>query len=310
MLLKKRVAPAAHWLAYVSGLSTALSKRQECARILMFHGVDSDGAKVFASQIEYLAAHFDIVSLDAALERLRAQAPPARREVVLTFDDGLRNNYTVVYPILKRLGVPATYFVCPGLVESGRWLWNHDARERLRALTPAQRAVVCASITSPESEVEDILEWMKTLDPVRRGGVEDAIRSATPGFEPTSLQRERFDVMRWNELAALDPDLITIGSHTVTHPILTTLDHSALVFEIQESRRWLERRLGRAVEHFCYPSGAYNAAVIGCVRDCYRSAVAATEAGVVAGDDRYCLHRIPSAGDVPLLAWRLHRPEA
>jgi peptidoglycan/xylan/chitin deacetylase (PgdA/CDA1 family) len=180
----------------------------------------------------------------------------------------------------------------------------------LRALTPAQRAAVCASVAISASEVEDILEWMKTLDPVRRGGVEDAIRSATPGFEPTSLQRERFDVMRWNELAALDPDLITIGSHTVTHPILTTLDHSALVFEIQESRRWLERRLGRAVEHFCYPGGAYNPVVLGCVRECYRSAVATTEAGLVAGDDGHCLHRIPASDELPLLAWRLHRPEA
>lgn len=310
MLFKEKVAPAAHWLAYVSGLSAVLAKRQECARILMFHGVDSVGAQVFVSQIEYLAEHFTIVSLDAVLERLRAQPPPARREVVLAFDDGLRNNYTVVYPILKRLGVQATYFVCPGLVESGRWLWNHEARERLRALTSSQRAEVCASIKSPESEVEDIIEWMKTLDPERRGVAEDDIRAATPGFEPTPLQRERFDVMRWEELDALDPDLITIGSHTVTHPILTTLDHSALVFEIQESRRWLERRLGREIEHFCYPGGAYNAAVLGCVRDCYRSAVAATEAGVVAGDDQHCLHRIPASGDLPLLAWRLHRPEA
>lgn len=306
MLIKDTVVTATHWLAYVSGLSTALSKRQECARILTFHGVNPDGAKVFASQIEYLAEHFDLVPLDAVLEQLRAQASPARRRIALTFDDGLRNNYTVVYPILKRLGVPATYFVCPGLVENGRWLWNHDARERLRALTPAQRE----AIASPEREVEEILEWMKTLDPVRRGGVEDAIRSATPGFEPTPLQRERFDVMRWEDLAALDPGLITIGSHTVSHQILTTLDQAALDFEIQESRRWLERRLGRAVEHFCYPCGAYNPAVLGRVRECYRSAVATTEAGVVAGDDRHCLPRIPASDNLPLLAWRLHWPVA
>src|SRR5207248_3345103 len=66
-----------------------------------------------------------------------ARLPGRRRRAAMVFDDGLRSNVRVAYPILRALGIPATFFVCPGLIEERRWLWTHEARRRLRFAAPS-----------------------------------------------------------------------------------------------------------------------------------------------------------------------------
>ena len=56
--------------------------------------------------MRYLRACFDVVPLSSLVPPVKP--PPGRMRIALTFDDGLRNNITVVYPILSKLGLPAT----------------------------------------------------------------------------------------------------------------------------------------------------------------------------------------------------------
>ena len=65
-----------------------------------------------------------------------------------------------------------------------------------------------------------------------------------------------------NEMRELMAMGMEIGSHTVTHPILTELPQSALDRELRESRSALENALGRQVTSFCYPKGRFNARVV------------------------------------------------
>jgi peptidoglycan/xylan/chitin deacetylase (PgdA/CDA1 family) len=274
----------------------------------MFHGVDRSEGAAFAEQMSFLARHFTVVPLDWLLAR-RGSGQPPRNEMALSFDDGLRNNYTVVYPVLRRLGLPASYFVCPGLAGGGRWLWTHEVRSRLAHLASTPRRQVLATAGVPAAEADRALEWLKGASPHVRRKVADAIEAATPDFEPTEVQHDRFDLMSWEELTELDPALITIGSHSMSHAMLPTLSAAEMAFEVEESRRRLEERLGREVRYFCYPDGRHTRATVDCTRRVYQGAVLA-DCGVVGpGTDPYRLPRIPIAPDDPaLLAWRMHRP--
>ena len=200
-----------------------MARRQGCSRILMYHGTAAQGAPALAAQLRYLARNFKIVSLAAMVNRLAQHSAAAPNEIALTFDDGLRNNFTVVYPVLRQLQVPATFFVCPELIGSRRWLWNHEARCRLQTLDPEALADLRRTLLAANPSAEGIVEWMKTLKLQQRRRLEELIRVATPNFRPAPSQSQAYDTMDWDELAALDPALITIGSHTLTHPILTTL---------------------------------------------------------------------------------------
>jgi len=278
----------------------------------MYHGVGLQGAQDLSTQLRYLIRNFKVVPLEAMADRLANGILPPAHEIVLTFDDGLRNNLTVVYPILRELKIPATMFVCPALVESGQWLWNHETRCRLQTLANPELAELRMKLLTPGMSADAIVEWMKTLRLQQRRMAETTIRQATASFQPTAVQREAFDIMNWDGLRSLDHDLITVGSHTLSHPILTTLSADEMELEVAESRRCLEQQLQRKVDFFCYPNGAYDKRAYQLVQKTYRAAVT-TESGVIDGNQGLDLHRlprIPSAESAALTAWRLHRPEA
>src|SRR5436190_21863545 len=123
----------------------------------MYHGTPPRDAAALERQLRLVSLAFPVVPLETLMA-----GGNGRARVALTFDDGLRSNVEVAYPILRKLGLSATFFVCPGLVERGEWLWNHEARERLRSLDPQALAELAQRIGGPNG-VEPIVEWMKTL---------------------------------------------------------------------------------------------------------------------------------------------------
>ena len=285
------LARAPRALAYWLGLAGAARRGNGCARVLMLHGVPRRHARLVRGLLAYVRQHFDVVPLSVLLaDNLRL-----RNQIAITFDDGLRNNVEVVYPILQSLGLPATFFVCPGLIGSGAWLWNHEARQRLRRLRLAPEDVVAK------------VEAMKRLPFAARLEEEKRIRDATPDFAPTEEERHEFDLAGWDELKALDPSLITIGSHTLTHPILPSLDALHLEREVSQSRKVLEERLQRPVELFAYPNGDVDARSLDCVRRHYRGAVTVEEGNVLPGSDHHLLPRLNVPGSRLRFALTLHR---
>src|ERR1700757_555047 len=273
-----------HTISFHSGISAVMARRQNCARILMYHGVTDDEAQKFASQLRYLARNFKVVSLEEMVNRMSSNAGSLGNEIVLTFDDGLRNNLTVVYPILQQLNIPATFFVCPDLIGTGKWLWNHEVRCRLQTLGDGDLSELSKALAAPSSSVEGMIRWMKKLSPAERCRAESLIENATSNFSPTTGQYAAFDLMDWDEVQSLDPALITLGSHTMTHPILTNLSDDEVEFEVKESRRKLEHRLQRPVNFFCYPNGSYDSRAYQSAKSVYRAAVT-TESGVIGRKD-------------------------
>ena len=275
--------PVALWRVSSRGEHRAAA----AARILMFHGTPRRDARDIERQLAYLARRYEIAPLEAVAKGERPGA------VALTFDDGLRNNIEVAYPILRRLGIPATFFVCPALVDEGRWIWTHEARARLRALG------------SDAVTIESLVQQMKRMDLHTRRAVEQRLRDETPQYRPSAAEREAFDVATWAEISGLDPALVTVGSHTLTHPILTTLTEAEAEREICESRAQLEARLGRPVEVFCYPNGDLDAAAVSLARRTYRLAVTAEPGVVPPGCDPLLLPRLAAPRGLLRLAWQL-----
>jgi peptidoglycan/xylan/chitin deacetylase (PgdA/CDA1 family) len=296
-----RSAPLA--LAY--WLGAAGSNEGPTARILMFHGTPRRGAGALERQLRWLKRRFQIVPLRSLVAAAANADGALGRKMALTFDDGLRSNVTVGYPILHKLAIPATFFICPGLVDRGSWLWNHEARRRFARLDPPARRELAQEWRAPE-EVEPFVEWMKRLDLETRRRVEARLREATPRFAPTPAEREEFDLASWEELRRLDPAVVTIGSHTLTHAILPGVPPAEVETEVRDSRRQLERGLQRPIELFAYPNGDHNAAVEACVRKHYRAAVTASRGWVRRGADAHRLPRLAAPRGVLRLARRIY----
>src|SRR5258708_24742916 len=160
----------------------------------MYHGTPQRDAAALERQLRLVRLAFPVVSLGD----LTACRRNGRARVALTFDDGLRNNVHVAYPILQKLGLSATFFVCPGLIERQEWLWNHQARQRLLALPTNALGEIAANVGAPARGVEAIVEWIKTLRLAarRQGGQPNP--EATPRLAPSPAAREEFDLVRWD----------------------------------------------------------------------------------------------------------------
>jgi peptidoglycan/xylan/chitin deacetylase (PgdA/CDA1 family) len=276
------------------------------ALILSIHGTPRSQGTELQRQLRYLQRQFQVVSLKRIVEDLENPLASVDGMVALTFDDGLRSNVEVAYPLLRNLGLPATFFICPALVDQGRWLWTHETRCRLRWLAPEDRTRLARNL-SASSDIEAFVEWMKHLDIAVRRAVEDALARATRELVRTWADHDEYDLANWDELRQLDSHLITFGSHTLTHPILTTMGPAEMEAEIAQSRRLIEERLQRPVEFFAYPNGVHNGAVRQSVRNHYRAAVSCAKKTAQPGVDLHLLPRLGLPRGALRLAITMHR---
>lgn len=241
--------------------------------VFLCHGTPRREADRLERQLRYLRRAFRIVPFAVLATSFGAPRPPARkRRAAIVFDDGLRSNVAVAYPLLRALGIPATFFVCPGLIEQRRWLWTHEARRRLRFGAPALRESLAAELDAG-ADVEALVQRMKEVDYRTRTRIEASLRQATAGFVPSEDDREACDLADWHELRSLDPAVVTVGSHSMTHPVLPSLGAAEIDAELRDSRRFIEAKLARPAEFFSYPNGDVDERTLAGVRRYYRAAV-------------------------------------
>src|SRR5678815_5483991 len=81
-------------------------------------------AERFAEQVAFLAQRYDVIDLDEAQARVRGERKASRPGIVITFDDGYRDNFDHALPVLKRHGVPATFYVVAGSVWPEAPVWT------------------------------------------------------------------------------------------------------------------------------------------------------------------------------------------
>jgi peptidoglycan/xylan/chitin deacetylase (PgdA/CDA1 family) len=276
--------------------------------IFLCHGTPRRTADRLERQLRYLRRAFAIVPLATLAASLGAPRKPGRgRRAAIIFDDGLRSNILVAYPMLCALGIPATFFVCPGLIEERTWLWTHESRRRLQLAGRPLRQALAAELGAP-AEVEPFVQWMKEIDFPRRTRVEARLRQATAGFVASKADREAFDLADWDELRSLDPSIITIGSHSMTHPILPSLSTAEIEAELHDSRRMIEAKLARPAEFFSYPNDDADARTLAGVRRYYRAAVLCNSVTRSDVHQMPCMHLPPSG--VLALAWKVNQQGA
>lgn len=312
--MRQLLRQTVHDLALYSGASVWRARGQRARRILTLHGVGVDDMPLesFERLMRWLRGHARVVALPDLLSDLQAQRPPAADlEIALTFDDGMASQFLLAYPVLRELGLSATIFVCPQLIDERRWLWNHEVRARWQRLEARQQAALTQGLGANPHDANAVVARLKTLPEAARADFCARLRVDTPDFRPTRAESSAYDLMDWDQMRQMDPALVTIGSHSLSHPILTTLTDEDLERELQGSRSRLESQLDRSTPIFCYPNGSLDARVRDCAARHYDAAVTTFEALIdTQSADYWALPRIPVSSDLGLSVWRLHSPQS
>jgi peptidoglycan/xylan/chitin deacetylase (PgdA/CDA1 family) len=247
------------------------------------------------------ASDVEIVAMDEAHRRLTA-GENCQRFIALTFDDGYRDNRTYALPILKRHAVPFTIYVVSDFADgTGRMWWVTlesavAGHERLEVVVDGEaRVFACVTAEEKAATFAALYEYVRT----RRTHAEVvAFMARLADGCGVDTQAECRDLtMGWPELQALaEEPLVTIGAHTVSHPILTQLDDDAARAEISAGAEAIAARLGRRPEHFAYPVGQPYAAgprEFALAREAGFKTAVTTRAGVIFPDHRDHLTALP-----------------
>lgn len=210
------------------------------------------------------AAHLEEVARAREPSTLAdVSAPPHRPRVVVTLDDGYRDNLTNALPIAESKGVPITVFVTSGVLEDHKGLWWDRLGTLLRSRPPHVR------------EIDLPVGDRKVRLPVGSSGIRadlDTVRSQLLPLSVRDIERALDAVSeQWQVSSAPPPDAATlnredlvqlaasstatIGAHTVDHVRLRDRPASEQRDTISGSKSQLEEAIGRPVSHFAYPFG-------------------------------------------------------
>ena len=259
------------WLSGLPRLSRLLS--QSRGVIFTLHRVLPDEPPAFSPNailqirpdfLDYViervrASGLDIVSLDEAIERLKA---PKKEKpfVVLTFDDAYRDNLHYALPILRRHEAPFTLYVPTALVDGVGEIWwqaieDIIARQEAVAFTEGNEVeYVDTSTTARKKDAFNRLYWhlRKLPEPERRAVLAEFAEKY--GYDLGKQCRDL--IMSWQELRLFAGEpLCTIGAHTVHHYELAKLPEEQARQEMSQSVDVIEAQFGLRPSHFSYPLG-------------------------------------------------------
>ncbi|GAB3370239.1 polysaccharide deacetylase family protein [Massilia agri] len=260
----------------------------------------------FRWQMALLARCFNVLTLPEALAALDAgRLPP--RAVCITFDDGYRSLYDLALPVLQEFRLPATVFVTSGYID-GRTMWNDHIIEAVQELPAGQLDLrdlglgnySLRSLEERKTTLGELTEASKYLPPPARLALVERLAAMVGDHA------DRAPMLSADMLVSLDRHGIEIGAHTVSHPILTSLDDESARHEIVAGKEQLEAVLGKPVRLFAYPNGKagkdFDARHVAMARDAGFMAAFTTLPGAIRrGDDRFALSRSRPWDKTPLM---------
>jgi glycosyltransferase involved in cell wall biosynthesis/peptidoglycan/xylan/chitin deacetylase (PgdA/CDA1 family) len=279
----------------------------------------------FAEHLEILQKHYRPMQLGQFAKGLDNGKFP-RRTVMLTFDDGYADNLYNAKPLLESYNIPATFFLTTGYINSEREFW-WDELERILLQPGTLPETLHLDINGNTYQLDLGKDAYYSRDDFQRhrfwtvgaGGDPSSrhvhYRSLHQVLQPLSediKQKVLQELFAWSGVERMsrpthrcltaeevtllaENKLIDVGSHTVTHSVLTSCSDISQMDEINQSKAFLEKVLNFPVAGISYPHGLYTAEIISIVRDAgyeYACGCSTSSSLIERSADRYQLPRV------------------
>ncbi len=290
--------------------------------VVMYHGVTETDYRPpiwtqlpvssFRQQLDYLRSRYTFISLSDLLAGIRGVRPLPERAALLTFDDGLKNNFTVAFPILQQFSIPAAIFLTADYIGTDRFLWVDELYGLLRdALEREQNLHVLRELAGEELAADRALDrlYLHIVEKMKRMKAKERERwLARLGYGAHRGEKrftEDFGFLNWEDVKTMEASgLVEFGVHTANHTILSHLADCELEKEVGGAKHRIEEKLNRNMTAFCYPNGIPNVDFLAEHRDylkCYGFQCAfSTLSGLhsMKDSDHFVIKRVPVGSDI------------
>jgi len=223
----------------------------------------------FSQQMAYLARHYRVISLQEVPSLLKEKKAIPPKTVAITFDDGYSDNYHVAYPILKRLGLPATIFLATDFVGGDKIPWwdelillLEDPPEDLEkvklapSLYPAEIHQCLRKIHRSQRVANSpwISHLITLLNHMPTGQREKILIDLKRVLGMARFSGKNL-MLSWDQVQEMSKHGILFGAHTQSHAFLDELSEEGAFREMARSKEIIEEKTGKGVEAFSYPKG-------------------------------------------------------
>ena len=244
---------------------------------------DTLDVRLFETHMKTLSRIFRVVGLEEGVAALRARRLPSRA-VCVTFDDGYRDNYEIALPVLKKHGITATFFVASGFLGGGR-LFVDTVIESIRRLPTG--TVDLGWFGLGMQPVHDLPSRLALIDRLVADVKYRSLDSRAEACERIAhLSGERLPddlMMSHEQLRAMHRAGMSVGGHTLDHPILSVLHPQDARRQIAEDRAAIAAIIGTPPSFFAYPNGRiqrdFDGAHVAQVREAGYAGAVTTDVG-------------------------------
>ncbi len=215
------------------------------------------GRRGLERQFAFLKRYTNVVSLDDGLRALSKGWPLPPRAVTITFDDGYRDQLELAVPMLKRLALPAAFFLVPGFLsglaqpwwEVLAWAFASSTRH---SVNWQDTTILLRNAAERRSSSQAIAELLKRRSRTAR---DQAVEQLTTLCEPSGEPGVRQTFLDWDEARELVRQGFTVASHSLRHSILSKEEGEEQRRDLVASREQLEHELQVPVRLLAYPNG-------------------------------------------------------
>lgn len=243
----------------------------------MYHGVESKqtdfnldipslviSPKNFEKQIKYLSKSYNIISMHDLTNHIKKKIPFPSNSVIITFDDGLKNNFINAFPILQKYNIKATVFLITDYIDTLKISWSNKLVYILKKIGISEFIKEFKNKFPAYSNLIEKIGQKNIIEQISfllRYKVDDNIRkkfiqSLYNKFK-IKINKEKIKdlYLSWEEIKKMDDAGISFGSHTSTHPVLSLSDYEKAKKEIVNSKKNIEVKLDKEINLFAYPYG-------------------------------------------------------
>jgi peptidoglycan/xylan/chitin deacetylase (PgdA/CDA1 family) len=211
----------------------------------------------FAKDVDFLLKRYTPLTLMELLVRLKNQQPLPRQSFFLSFDDGLRETFDNIAPILRQKGVPATFFINTATLDNTELLYRHKASlliSHFRDLTnraPISKAT--ALLTKHEINSSDLVTGLLSIRYANKHVLDEVAVSIDFDF-PAYLRRQQ-PYVTTTQLNDLISQGFSVGAHSIDHPPYYEVSFEEQLRQTTESVNGLTRAFGLNYTAFAFPFG-------------------------------------------------------
>lgn len=223
------------------------------------HNLWSATEEQFDAQLSVLCREADVIGPQDL-----AAATGKGRHVMLTFDDGYRDNHELAFPLLRSHGLTATFFLATGFLDEPHVAWWDEITWMTRRASKGEIPAgdwLDAPITlgdGASAAAADLVAIYKRLPEERTEPYLQFLADAT-GAGRCGPAEAAGMWMTWDMAREVRDSGMTIGGHTVTHPLLGYISPARQEEEITTCARRLREELGEPMRWFAYPVGSPDA---------------------------------------------------